>query len=571
MLNIITSIAKFRRERLLQLQTNAAAPRLISQPQLLSGAVYYNPQLRLNTLVGIPLSVAVGVWDETDGPTTVVGQWIKLTGIPGANATFTPVGPENQTTYVSQPGDLSKRLLWQETATRGGVVVISRIPISIFVSAPWAGKPFVTVGPSYEVTDFAISGNSAPGATLTKPTYVWADPYGEILPMGMTVVSRWWKNGTDTGADGDLPYSATTDRDRIVHRSTATNVEGSTTFSTVEFDVSRFLTAFAAENVAQFTPLIAGKAGGAANMDVYSARDDIGYNYTRNPDNWLAPYIAQLTGLPALKEWVDKSDHFGGIPITPRHLLYCQHAHPRATGTWYPNLNSPPCKLTWVLPDNRVVQAIQICQTEQAYYTGNPAEDAYMAALPSYIDFRNHVSARYNVAFTQIDLCVAVLDTDIGALGIPITPIPNLTFNESAALSDLSTTGQLGNTPLLFSISQGDVVGRPGNTPIGAYPFKNRAMTYLKYGAYWVAAAPFTPFSYDVYKGDSGSPVFFMHRGVVYLHNILVAAPYGGIPVANFVTEINMMIARADEGAVAMGRMSAVTGLTVTAVRPPSA
>jgi hypothetical protein len=206
-----------------------------------------------------------------------------------------------------------------------------------------------------------------------------------------------------------------------------------------------------------------------------------------------------------------------------------------------------------VLADNSVVNAVQLAQTMQGVASSTPG----FISLVGQTDL-------FGGALTIIDLCVAVLDLDMDAEGAHVVPIPAV---RSRAESD--AIFQPG-TPL-FAVSQG--AGRSTNStppvPISDYPRTHKAMHYVRQLGQ-TAVSPYDAVDYQVWDGDSGTPTFLLHRGVVYLDRILTHSPWGGWRVGAYVPQLNQMIAAADAGAIALGRLTEPTGLTVTAVTLPA-
>lgn len=382
-----------------------------------------------------------------------------------------------------------------------------------------------------------ITGSNAAGATLTRPALVWTNPHGSE----MTVVGTWWKNGEATDEHG-ATYNDTADGDLIEYREIATNGIGASTPPTwPKFAVSDAVAAYQADMHDEMSPLISGKAG-AADMVVFSALNHVTPTYTRNASLWAASLVSQLTGCAAWKNRAVES--YGGVLITPRHVLYCNHAHPHAEGTWiYP---SPQQIVRFVKADGTAVSAVQICQTD------------YNSAKPGYIN-----PAAYSPA--NLDLCVALLDRDLTLDGINVFPIPLV-----RSVEEYIAMNPTGAPKMAASQGSGRSTSTVPPTPISDYPQYNKSMIYVRTVGGFQADAPYGDLDYAVWDGDSGTPAFLLHRGVMYLEGIIVTSGWGRVPVPLHVARINQMIAAADAGAVALGRLVAPTGLTVTATELPS-
>lgn len=425
-----------------------------------------------------------------------------------------------------------------------------------YVPPPPPGDPYVPPVVVESVpyinysTSLEITGSYAPGAVLTKPTVTW---------MGAdSVVGTWWKNGVATSEHGDT-YADTVDGDRIQYKEVATNAQGTSNPSENSwrvFEVSQFLQDFITENDTAIKALTinGGKPGGVSNLEMFSA-----FNYTaprsftRNPNLWLAPYIAQMTGVVAYKDngiswsWCDS---YGGVMITQRHVLYCEHAHPLSKGAWSIAPNAE-LKLVFALADGTPVECVQMGQNHSSA----------SSSVPGYADW----SA---AGLASADFCVAVTEKTADEMGVAVMPILELSEEIISAMRKLSSGPR-------FAISQG--TARAGVVPsIPAspnHPVLQHPMAYLGTpGSY----PGLEGYGYYVWKGDSGTPGFFLHRGVVYLDQIMTSTGnLSGWPVSSRIDQINYLIGKADENAIhwenhfGTNRITAPTGLTVTPVPLP--
>ena len=393
--------------------------------------------------------------------------------------------------------------------------------------------PYIVPGPN-----LTISGSIAPGSTLTPTAVSWV--------YGTTVVGTWWKNGVSTDVH-TATYADTADGDLISYREVATNAVGSTTQLWGTFYVSAPAAAFRAEVGPAMTALVTGKAG-EDHMEVFSAVNHNTLSYTRNVNSWAASLIPQLSGVVAHKS-SGTLESYGGVLITPRHVLYCRHAHPHAAGTWIYNIGT--AYIRFVLENNTVIDAVQLAQSMQPPVS---------SSTPGFINLTGQVSRYGTVCGSSIDFCVAVLDRDMEALGAHVIPIVEArTALESALIREASLP--------LFAASQG--AGRTTNTvppaPISAYPQYNKAMHYVRPGL----SAPFADVDYQVWDGDSGTPSFLLHRGVVYLEGIIVSGGWGRWNPTEWLPQLQMLLDSADAGAIALGRLNSPTGYTLTTTSLP--
>lgn len=287
----------------------------------------------------------------------------------------------------------------------------------------------------------------------------------------------------------------------------------------------------------EFRSLVVGLPAGATSMELFTTKNHLTKEYVRNPDLWASAYTDQLVGTvaykyPALKE------SGGGILISPRHVLYCQHYHPWAANTG--GRGSTPQILRWVLPDGTIVEAEQIAQSDT-----NPDRPGFNGPT--------------------LDLCVGLLDRDVEVLGVPVIPI--LDYTPQA----LEANGMPRGDPLKFSLTQGS---RSGPEPFNNYPKFHQQMLGLPSTAPSTfeglpegAKADFRKVHYYTHGGDSGTPMVSLVNGVVYLTR-LISAP----DVASNLADINLLLEGAEDYAIELGRLSSHTGITIedTVPTPPS-
>jgi hypothetical protein len=165
-------------------------------------------------------------------------------------------------------------------------------------------------------------------------------------------------------------------------------------------------------------------------------------------------------------------------------------------------------------------------------------------------------------------------------LGLHISPICTLKMTANplvqydignAKINALGTILQsaspaYSNTPIV-AMSQG--AGRATSaippTPVAKYPQYNDIMLHVA-TSYSSNNYYLSNFRYSVWDGDSGTPVFVIINDTVYLHGIMVTQNFGYTSLN--IDNINQIIAQADANAIAMGRLAAPTGYTVTDTTP---
>ena len=296
----------------------------------------------------------------------------------------------------------------------------------------------------------------------------------------------------------------------------------------------------------EIVSMLGNKPGGATNMELWSARNSKGTppTYTRNPNLWCAPLVSQLSAAVAYKSFSAQS--YGGILISPRHVLYCDHAKPHAANTWPVNYgDSRPSMLQFVLGNGTVVQAVQLAQTTRRISRDQPG-----AYIPT--DWPSGSAS-------APDLCVALLDRDVQALGVHVMPIPLLAQEELDYISSL-------NIPTLH-VTQGweRATNSLPSTPISNYPQYNNAMVAVGRGDR--SGTAYESIDYAVGDGDSGTPAMILLDGTLYLERILIGGGGVGVQVANNIDHINSMIAVAENDAISRGKLASRTGITVSATQ----
>lgn len=277
---------------------------------------------------------------------------------------------------------------------------------------------------------------------------------------------------------------------------------------------------------------------GAAGMNLYAAHDHEAKTYTRNPNLWAQDLVRHLTGVSLYNQFSRES--YGGVLITPRHLLFCAHAHPHAHLTFGPNPNRPGAIHRFLTSDGRLVESLQLHQ----------AKSLGSSLLPG---------------LSSVDLCVAVMDRDLEAEGLKVVPV-------FPAISDADDTAVLKwaekeKQPFAFiGIGQGTsrrTSSQPPK-PIADYPKKHERMCYIKdrrdMSNSKEKPGPFAAWNYAVWDGDSGTATFLLLNGEPHLWSIITTTPGNGPRVGSHIDHINTLIAAADANAIALKRLEEPTG-----------
>lgn len=277
---------------------------------------------------------------------------------------------------------------------------------------------------------------------------------------------------------------------------------------------------------------------GAKGMELFSDFDHATETYVRNPDLWAQDLVEQLTGVVVYNTHAIES--YGGVLITPRHLLFCAHAHPHAAGTWPVNPERPGAEHRFLTLDGRLIKSTQIHQA------------------------KSHGNSR-QPDMASVDLCVALLDRDLESEGLHVVPVlPE--FSASARQTAMDWAREAGEPFAFFGVSQG--VGRRTQSvppePIGDYPREHARMVYIKDRGDMAQTGPergpFADWDYRVWDGDSGTPAFLLLHGEPHLWMILTTAPGNGPAVGDHIDHVNALISLADENAIAEGRLEEPTG-----------
>lgn len=506
---------------------------------------------------GYTISVIPGEWSDA---ARVEQEWVDI---------VTSNVITNGTHYTAVEEDLGwVALRYRETAygAGGDHVSVQMNDVELVYPDALPAPPFGN--PNYPPT---ITGGTAPGDVLTHV----GNPNAWVGGAD-TVTHEWIKNDVPTGSHTET-YADTADGDLMLTRETGTNFSGISTIDSARRIVSETWTAIARASKAEVDQMVASSVGRAPACNRLQVKNHTTGTYEWNTNLWCSSLLRKMTAV-RIATWggagenYDNSgwyESYGGVLVTPRHLLHCGHAYPNGNGPWGPGpaegspWKDPPGfspggyparKFRFLTADNSMVEIKQISD-----------------ACPTLI----YASTNANY---YMDIAITVLEHDVPD-GISVMP---LWVDENAEWPNGSTRPLFQD--LLFSVNMMSVIGvsqgygrRTSQTPpTGFYamalndPVQNQTMMYVINEARFSRAdAQFAKFFYRAWDGDSGQPVFILMNGQPFVYNIgAYANYYGGVvgqAPGSCVSVINDLIKAADARAVAQSGMSASTGYRVCA------
>ena len=493
----------------------------------------------------IPIVATRPVWADTTVQ-IITGGWYDIQNkrfITSYENTLFPHNPSYiTTTYQSKLSALRKGFMWIEIAVNSlGQVLTSQSlddnPIYIR-STPFAS--YTTTGLSvsgiYNNTNFKyLNGfnNLWPRLFPTNTSFNierpnWTSLNTNLQPIveTLTVNSSNAISSVVTNMNNTSSYIPVISTEDITFTSTVVgfaNTTNSQTSSKIYID-NNLITLCSNMSAAVDSRLV-GKDPTNSKV-VFSTANHTTLTYVRNTNLWCADLVQQLTGMVTYKKDVSNSnDSYGGTLITPRHVLYVQHAVPRGG------------VIRFVTATNQTITANQI--------VGSDADSTVYPVFPSV----SAIDPYFN------DMCVITLDRDVSLSGISPLPIAAITPRERTILRLQPAT--------TIAISQGSTrsTGITNPNPLSArgmelytlkINFNSEPTTSSKYP--WVGNGG----GHKLWDGDSGTSHLLISNNNVYLYRLTRFAHGDGATVAALSAQLNHLIRKSEE------RVSINTGLSAT-------
>ena len=245
--------------------------------------------------------------------------------------------------------------------------------------------------------------------------------------------------------------------------------------------------------------------------------------FTRNPQMWCADLTDQLTALVVQKLGASVFS-YGGTLITPRHLLYVQHAFPRTE------------RVRFVKSDSTVISAAPLGSADGVTFRS----DFPIRSLSS-------VDIEYE------DIGIVVLDRDVSLSGIHVMPIAAITPTERLILrSQYIPT-------LVCSQAPGRTTSSTNPNPVSASDIQMTisSSNFGNIGTAWgnISANPFyywdiTAGGYKIWDGDSGNAHMLFCNDKLYIYSTTKwSFTADGAIVSALSGAINYLIEKADQAA----------------------
>ncbi len=294
-----------------------------------------------------------------------------------------------------------------------------------------------------------------------------------------------------------------------------------------------------------------GLKGGEPNMAVFSIYEHLYEAYSRNEGLWCADLGKELTGVATFKVGPGKNmsiaDSYGGVMITRRHILFCNHAHPAYPGSPPPWVNGLGFRTRFVTSENEIIE-------------------------------RNLVWGR---RVNGQDLWIGLLDEDLPETvkSYRIMPIIDGVTNARDKVVEVGfSQGSSRLTPAANHIKFDQLCGRCETSHYGTHTEVDGVKHYQQLPMVYVSnlgtidcsgskgSELRAPFRYCVWDGDSGTPRFHLFGSELLLSRIILTGGGGGLTLGDKTAKLNEAISEIDQEAMEQSKIEALTNYQVEVV-----
>ena len=285
------------------------------------------------------------------------------------------------------------------------------------------------------------------------------------------------------------------------------------TASTGFFDFANKSTSSLRSRLTSVTPL-------TSTRNVFTVANRTAGIFTRNPQMWCADLTNQLTAL-VVQKLAASVYSYGGILITPRHLLYCAHAFPRTE------------RVRFVTADNIVISAAPLSSVDSDMYRN----DLPIASLSS-------IDSEYR------DIGIVLLDRDVSLSGIHVMPIAAITPTERTIITNqfiptLLCTQAPGRTT--GSINPNAVSASDIQMIINSTNFQNMTTAWGTNSANPFYSWDVVGGGYRLWDGDSGNSHLFFCNDKLYVYSITKYSSGSGVVVSALSGIVDYLIEKVDQ------------------------
>lgn len=296
---------------------------------------------------------------------------------------------------------------------------------------------------------------------------------------------------------------------------------------------------------------LAGLKGGEPNMAVFSICDHLSKAYSRNENLWCADLGRELTGVATFKAGPGNNrniaDSYGGVMITRRHILFCNHAHPAYPGSPLPWVNGLGFRIRFVTSESEIVERKLVWGRRvsgQDLWIGLLNED-----LPETVE-SYRISPEIDGVSNARDKVVEVGFSQ-GSSRLP--PAANhIKFNQ---LCGRCETSHYGTHTEVDGVKHYQQVPMVYVSNLAATDCDGSKGSELR-----------APFRYCVWDGDSGTPRFHLFGSELLLSRIILTAGGGGVTLGDKAAKLNETISVIDQEAMEQIKIEALTNYEVEVI-----